>query len=70
MIFYLVFWLLYIVIYRVLLWVLWETTNCSKLGYSVGILAKLCGFLGGWKGPLNWFKVTCWGFLLKGLIIY
>ena len=35
--------------YRVLLWVLWETTNCSKLGYFEGVLAQLCGFLGGWE---------------------
>ena len=36
--------------YRVLLLVLWETTNSSKLGLSEGVLAQLCGFLGGWEG--------------------
>ena len=36
--------------YRVLLWVLWETTNCSKLGLSEGFLAQLCGFMEGWEG--------------------
>ena len=59
-----------IIIYRVLIWVLWETTNCSKLGYFMGVLAELCGFLGGGKGSLSWFKFAYWGFLLKGLIIH
>ena len=36
--------------YRVVLGVLQETTNSSKLGLSEGFLAQLCGFLGGWEG--------------------
>ena len=36
--------------YRVILGVLWETTNSSKLGLSEGFPAQLCGFLGGWEG--------------------
>ena len=55
--------------YRVLLWVLWETANCSKLGLSKGFPAQLCGFLGVGKGSLYWFKVICLGFLIKGLLV-
>ena len=40
---------IFLSIYRVLLWVLWEITNCSKLGYFEGVLAQFCGFLGGWR---------------------
>ena len=40
---------IFISVYRVIFWVLWETINCSKLGYFMGVLAELCGFLGGWK---------------------
>ena len=40
---------IFISIYRVILWGLWETTNCSKLGNFLGVSAKLCGFLGGRK---------------------
>ena len=36
--------------YRVILWVLQETTNSSKLGLFEGSLAQLCRFLGGWEG--------------------
>ena len=53
--------IVFLSIYRVLLWVLWETTNSSKLGLSEGFPAQLCGFLGVGKGSLYQFKVICLG---------
>ena len=54
-------------IYRVLLWVWWETTNCSKLGYSLSVLDKLCGFLGRGmgKGHQTNLSLLVGGFLLR-----
>ena len=53
---------IFLSIYRVLLGVLWETINCSKLGVILRVFQfNFVGFLGIGKGSLNQFKVTCLG---------